>query len=86
MHALIYAVEPRTQTAPVTVFSTQLELLHRYYIVRSFLQLHAEEFDQLFCIITLPVDGPVRRKICRNWCVVSCLHLSKLFVHQREHK
>jgi hypothetical protein len=60
MQALIYAAEPRTQAAPVTVFSTQLDLLHRYYIVRSFRQLHAEKAEQMFCIIVLPVDGPVK--------------------------
>jgi hypothetical protein len=65
-HTLIYAVEPRTQTAPVTVFNTQLDLLHRYYTVRSFRQLRAEKYDQLFCIVVPPVDGPVRRKICRS--------------------
>jgi len=70
MHALIYALEPRTQAGPVSVFSTQHDLLHRYQTVRSFRQLHAEKFDQLFCIIVLSVDGPLRPKICRSWCVV----------------
>jgi hypothetical protein len=73
MHALFYFVERRTQAAPVSVFSTQLDLLHRYYVLRSSRQLHAEKFDQLFCIIVLPVDGPVKPEVCRSWCVVILL-------------
>ena len=67
MHAIIYTAEPRTQAAPVTVFSTQLDLLHRYYIVRSSRCLHSEKNEQIFCITVLPVDGPVRSEmVCCN--------------------
>jgi hypothetical protein len=35
-------VEPRTQAAPVTVVSAQLELIQKFHIVRRFWQLHVE--------------------------------------------
>jgi len=65
MHAIIYAVQPRTQAALVTVFSTQLDLLHRYYIVSFFRYLHSEKTEQILCTIVLPVDGPVRPELVR---------------------
>ena len=63
-------MELRTQAVPGSVFSTKIDLLHRYYTVGSFRQLHAEEAEQLLCTIVLSDDGPVRLEICRTSCVV----------------
>jgi len=43
-------VGPRTQAAAITVFSLQLDLLHKYYIM-AFWQLQAEHVKQLFFTI-----------------------------------
>jgi hypothetical protein len=42
-------MEHGTQAAAVTVSSAQLDLLHKYYVVRSFWQLRAESIKFLFC-------------------------------------
>jgi len=42
-------MEHGTQAAPITVSSARLDLLHKYYVLRSFWQLHAETIKFLFC-------------------------------------
>ena len=59
----------QSSSCSITVFSVQLNLLHKYYIVRSFWQLHAENVKQLFCMVALPDDGPVRPE---TWKLVCC--------------
>jgi hypothetical protein len=44
-------MEHGTQAAPITVSIAQLDLLHKYYVVRSFWQLHAETIKFLFCTV-----------------------------------
>jgi len=63
-------MEPKAHIAPITVFSVQLNLLHKFYVVRSFQQLPAENIKQLSCMVVLPDDGPVRPETCGSWCVV----------------
>ena len=41
---------PRTQAASITVFSLQLDVLHKYYIMTIW-QLQAEHVKQLFFTI-----------------------------------
>jgi len=48
MSPIPYTVKPRTQAVPITVFNTQIDLLHKYYRVKSFWHLHAEKIKQLF--------------------------------------
>ena len=50
-HQNTSTVDPVIQAVPVTVFCAQLDLLHKYYIMRSLRQLLAENIKQLFCII-----------------------------------
>jgi len=42
MSPIPYTVKPGTQAVPVTVFSTQIDLINKYYIVKSSWHLHAE--------------------------------------------
>lgn len=48
MSPIPYTVKPRTQAVPITVFSTQIILLQKYYTVKGFWHLHAEKIKQLF--------------------------------------
>lgn len=44
-------MEHGTQAARITDSSAQLDLLHKYYIAKSFWQLHAESMKFLFCTV-----------------------------------